>query len=79
MPANLQTGPLQANAWCGQVNLERPQETYMWEDFAECVYAIQDGKQPNSHWPAISELTSKCVLVVEESINNGCKAVNFEA
>ncbi|KAK9809491.1 hypothetical protein WJX73_004296 [Symbiochloris irregularis] len=62
-----------------KVYLDRPQETRMWEDFAECIYAIQDGKKPDDHWPSISELTSKCVLAVAESIENGCKVVEFKA
>ena len=61
-----------------QVYLDRPQETLMWEDFAECIYNIQAGKPPDEYWPRISALTNKVVVAVQESADNDCKLINFK-
>lgn len=55
----------------GQVHLDRPQETLMWEAFGRCVRSIRAGGMPDEHWPKIAELTQRVVLAVEESARKG--------
>ena len=61
-----------------QVPLDRPQETFMWEDFAECVYDIRAGKPPDESWARISILTNKVVVAVQESADNGCRPIQLK-
>lgn len=61
-----------------QVLLDRPQETFMWEHFAEYIYCIRDGARPNKHWPAKAALTNKVVVAVERSAQNGCELINLK-
>ena len=62
-----------------QVYTERPQETYMWENFAQCIYDIQAGKPPNTHWSKVSSMTNKVVVALQESAENDCKPIQFQA
>jgi hypothetical protein len=50
-----------------QVMLERPQETLMWEAFAECVYGIRAGKPPVRKWLDESALTQKVLSAIYQS------------
>ena len=49
----------------------------MWEDFAECIYGIQDGKPPDEYWPKISAMTNKVVVAIQESAENDCKVIEL--
>ena len=62
-----------------QVYTDRPQETYMFETFAQCIYDIQAGKAPNTHWAKVSAMTNKVVIALQESADNDCKPVRFQA
>ena len=59
------------------VRLEVPQDSAMWEAFADCIAGIRAGKPPNPFWPRLSCLTSKLVCAVLESAENECKLVHF--
>ena len=63
---------------CLQVSLDVPQEVHMWEDFADCSKAIQDGGKPEKHWPEIAMLTQKVVCAVEQSASDGCKTKKIQ-
>jgi hypothetical protein len=64
-------------AWWAQVHLDRPQETLMWEAFAQCVRSVKAGGSPEEHWPKITEVTQRVMLAVEESARNDCKPVTL--
>ncbi len=63
---------------CLQVSLDVPQEVRMWEDFADCSKAINDGGKPEKHWPTIAMLTQKVVCAVEQSASDGCKTKKIQ-
>lgn len=68
------------NASCvllGQVHLDRPQETLMWEAYGRCIRSIQAGGSPEEHWPKIAALTQRVVLAVEQSARNGGSRVDL--
>ena len=50
----------------------------MWENFAQCVYDIQAGKPPNTHWAKVSSLTNKVVVALQESAESDCKPIHFK-
>ena len=60
-----------------QVELPRPQEALMWEQFARDVRQVQAGGAPNEHWPRIAHATQAVVQAVYESAKNGNKAVRL--
>lgn len=59
-----------------QVVLDRPQETFMWEHFAECVYGIQSGAPPDRSWPQQSAMCNKLCVAIEQSAQNGCQPID---
>ena len=48
------------------------QETRMWETFADCSRAVQQGEKPDQHWSDIAQMTQKVLCAVEESALDGC-------
>lgn len=60
-----------------QVELPRPQETLMWEQFARDVRKVQAGGAPNEHWPQIAYATQRVVQAVYESAKGDNKTVRL--
>jgi predicted dehydrogenase len=56
-------------------NMEVPQETCMWETFADCVRSVQQGGKPVQYWSDIAVITQKVVCAIEQSAADGCKTV----
>ena len=59
-----------------QIALDRPQEVYMWECFADLVHKVQAGGKPDRSWPAQSALCNKLCIAVEQSAQAGCAPVD---
>ncbi len=56
---------------------ERPQDTLMWEAFAECVRRVRAGGEPDATWPQQSLLTQRVLCAVADSAANGCGIVSL--
>lgn len=59
-----------------QFTLDRPQETHMWERFADCIDEIRAGGKPDSSWPEQSALCNKLCIAVERSAQNKCQPID---
>lgn len=59
-----------------QVKLDRPQETYMWERFAEYIYGVQSGKKPETAWLEQSAMCNKLCIAVERSAQEDGKLID---
>ena len=62
-----------------QVKLDVPQNSAMWEAFADCIAGIKAGKPPEPFWSHIACLTNKLVCCVLQSAEQGCIPVHFKA
>lgn len=62
---------IEASNFYVQVTTDRPQETHMWEHFAELVYKIKAGGQADYSWLEQSTLCNKLCVAVDESAHSG--------
>lgn len=61
-----------------QVSLDRPQETHMWEAFAEAVYEVREGGKPDGEWARQASICNKLCIAVEESAQQNCKPIHVK-
>lgn len=61
-----------------QVPLAKPQESFMWEKFAECVRKIRAGGVPEKSWFDEAALCNKLCIAVEESAQEGGKLISLD-
>ena len=61
-----------------QVELDRPQETHMWETFGECIYQINGGGRPDYEWARQASICNKLCIAVEQSAQENCRPVDVK-
>lgn len=60
------------------MELDRPQETHMWEAFGECVYRIKGGGSPDEKWAREASICNKLCIAVEQSAQENCKPIDVK-
>ena len=61
-----------------QVEMDRPQETHMWETFGESIYQVKSGSSPNYEWARQASICSKLCIAVEQSAQDNCKPIDVK-
>lgn len=64
---------------CLQVPLAKPQESYMWEQFAKCVRAVQQKQKLEDSWIFQASLCNKLCIAVEQSAQEGGKIIELKS
>ncbi|KAK9815377.1 hypothetical protein WJX72_002475 [[Myrmecia] bisecta] len=59
------------------VVLPRPQETLMWEAFADCVRTVKAGGKPNQHWVDIAAQTQEVLCAIADSVATSGKTITL--